>query len=202
MVGAALVCVASLVYLVWRTRAAGTRTLHAAPAGEGWRGVVHAFGKDMLPWEKESIRGNPLTFAAGALYHAGIFAALVWVLWRALLPEAGGPHAALPCAALAGALAGVALLVKRAVRPELRALSVPDDYGANLLVDGFLLLVFLASLFPRLEPVLLVWTTLLLLYAPVGKIRHCAYFFYTRILYGAFLGRRGVFPPPSRGGVR
>ena len=199
VVGAAFVSGGSLIYLVWRTRSAGTRPLHSEPAGESWRGVVHAFGKDMLPWEKESIRRNPLTFLAGALYHTGILAAFTCVFWRVVLPGADLPLPALRYAALAGALAGMALLVKRAVRPELRALSVPDDYGANLMVDGFLLLVFLESLRPRLEPVLLVWTSLLLLYVPVGKIRHCFYFFYTRILYGSFLGRRGVFPPPSTG---
>lgn len=199
VVGAAFVCGCSLIYLVWRTRAAGTRPLYSEPAGESWRGVAHAFGRDMLPWEKESIRRNPLTFLAGALYHAGVLAAFTSVFWRVLLPGADLPLPALSYAALAGALAGMALLVKRAVRPELRALSVPDDYGANLMVDGFLLLVFLESLRPQLEPALLVWTSLLLLYVPVGKIRHCFFFFYTRVLYGSFLGRRGVLPPPATG---
>jgi len=32
------------------------------------------------------------------------------------------------------------------------------------------------------------------LYIPVGKIRHCFFFFYSRILFGLFYGRRGVLP--------
>jgi len=197
VLGTALASACSLVYLVWRTRSTGSRPLISAPAGGRWPGVVHAFGRDMLPWEKESIRLNPLTFLGGALYHLGVFVAVIYVLLSVLLPGVHPPAVPLRLAAAAGVLAGLALLLKRFVKPELRVLSVPDDYGANLMVDAFLLLALAESFFPRLEPVLLVWTSVLFLYAPVGKIRHCFFFFYTRILYGSFLGRRGVFPPTS-----
>ena len=197
VLGTALASAGSLVYLVWRTRSVGDRPLNSAPAGKRWPGVVHAFGRDMLPWEKESIRLNPLTFLGGALYHLGVFVGVLYVLVRVLLPGVHLPAVALRLAVAVGVLAGLALLLKRVVKPELRVLSVPDDYGANLMVDAFLLLALAESYIPRLEPVLLVWVSLLFLYVPVGKIRHCFFFFYTRILYGAFLGRRGVFPPPS-----
>jgi hypothetical protein len=36
---------------------------------------------------------------------------------------------------------------------------------------------------------------LLLVYAPLGKIRHCLFFFSTRSQLGAFFGRRGTYPP-------
>jgi hypothetical protein len=34
-------------------------------------------------------------------------------------------------------------------------------------------------------------------YVPLGKIRHCLYFFFSRIFFGKFFGRRAVFPHPA-----
>jgi hypothetical protein len=34
-------------------------------------------------------------------------------------------------------------------------------------------------------------------YVPLGKIRHCLYFFFSRIFFGKFFGRRGVLPHPE-----
>jgi hypothetical protein len=35
----------------------------------------------------------------------------------------------------------------------------------------------------------------LFLYVPLGKIRHCFFFFAARCHMGAHFGRRGTFPP-------
>jgi hypothetical protein len=34
-------------------------------------------------------------------------------------------------------------------------------------------------------------------YVPLGKIRHCLYFFFSRTFFGKFFGRRAVFPHPE-----
>src|SRR6266540_2111926 len=34
-------------------------------------------------------------------------------------------------------------------------------------------------------------------YVPFGKIRHCLYFFFSRLFFGKFFGRRAVFPHPA-----
>jgi hypothetical protein len=96
---------------------------------------------------------------------------------------------------LAGGAAGCALLAKRILNRELRGLSCPDDYVSNLLSTGFALLAFLASFGPQLTGLWLAEAVLLLVYAPMGKIRHCVFFFSTRYHLGAFFGRRGTFPP-------
>lgn len=96
---------------------------------------------------------------------------------------------------MAGGLAGFTLLAKRLVKPELRGLSSPDDFVSNLLSSLFALLACLATYLPSLAGLWLGEAILLLLYAPVGKIRHCLFFFTTRYHLGAFFGRRGTYPP-------
>jgi len=34
-------------------------------------------------------------------------------------------------------------------------------------------------------------------YVPLGKIRHCLYFFFSRLFFGKFFVRRSVFPHPG-----
>ena len=43
-------------------------------------------------------------------------------------------------------------------------------------------------------------TVVLALYAPLGKIRHCVFFFLARGLFGARLGRRGIITSALHGG--
>jgi hypothetical protein len=153
----------------------------------------------MAPWAKESASRHPLGYGAGIVYHLGAFAGLGYLTVRAAAPAAApGPLWLWRALLAAGLAAGLFLLVKRSVDPALRRLSVPDDYAANGLVDLFLALALASSWTPAAEPGFLAAGILLLLYIPVGKIRHCAYFFYSRALYGAQFGRRGTFPPGSR----
>ena len=196
----ALFCLAALIGLVRRTRAAGKNEFFSAPRTGSLGGVVYAFGRGMMPWEKESAGKHLPTFGGGILYHAAIFLALFYLSWIMVHPPVRTDLLPVFRLALAaGAAAGSALLVKRLVRPHLRRLSCPDDYAANLLVDLFLLLALAHTFRPALEPWLLLAAILLFLYMPLGKIRHCFFFFYTRILFGAFFGRRGVYPhPPSQ----
>jgi len=109
--------------------------------------------------------------------------------------RARGLLAALGIAALAGALAGLALLVRRAVTPWLRGMSHPDDYASNLLATGFAGLAAFWAVNPALEAPFAAAAMALLFYLPLGKIRHCVFFFATRWQAGVFFGRRGVWPP-------
>ncbi len=193
-------CLIALTVMVLRTRALGKKIYFSVARGGTGAGVAYAFGKGMLPWEKESVLRHLLTFSGGVVYHAAIFMALLYLFWIVVFPP--GParfliffRLALAC----GSAVGAALLIKRLIQPHLRGLSCPDDYFANLFVDLFLLLALGHSFRPALEPWLLLAAILLFLYIPVGKIRHCFFFFYTRLLFGVFFGRRGIFPqPPSQ----
>ena len=188
----------ALALLALRTRAWGRRTLHAPPAGDAAAGARYAFTKGMLPQAKESVRTHLPSYAAGVVFHAGVFAAfgllaagLAGVAPGSALVRLGGAVAG------AGALAGLGLLGKRVASPVLRGLSSPDDYAANLLTTTFAALAAVAAFLPGARAAWLVAGAALLVYVPVGTIRHCLLFFPARYEMGRFFGRRGTFPPAA-----
>lgn len=199
----------AMVSLTWMT--IGTRSFrsdprYAQPRGNRLTGILYAFGPAMMPWHKESAGRHLATYLLGIFYHTGIFAGILSLLLHVFDAVPGTITVRIIQVALAiGTFAGILLLLKRTVSPVLRAISCPDDYVSNILVDGFLVLGLLVSLG---QPLATAWygiSIALFLYMPLGKIRHCAFFFTTRILHGIFFGRRGVFPGVSRineGGTR
>jgi nitrate reductase gamma subunit len=203
--GAALaffICVAILSLEIVETFSFGKRPLYAQPKASSVRGVLYAFGRGMMPWEKESAEKHPLTYLAGVAYHAGIFAALFYLFCVALFVQLGVLVLSLVRFLLIlGFLSGSGLLLRRAFVLSMRKLSCPDDYAANLIVDAFLLSAAIDTYFGsaiRLANttwLLLLVSIIMFLYIPLGKIRHCFFFFYIRVLLGQFYGRRGVLPP-------
>lgn len=190
-----IISVVSLSIQVLQTFSFGRRRLHSNAEGSRSSGIRYALGRGMMPWEKESAAKHLPTYVAGMIYHAGIFAAIIC----ALLLAAGirPPDAAatvLRILLAAGFLMGAGLLLKRIVNPKMRSISCPDDFVSNLLVDGFVFSGLLSSWFPGATPVFLILAILTFFYMPVGKIRHCFFFFYSRILFGSYFGRRGVLP--------
>lgn len=185
-------CAAALALEFRRAKAFGMRRLFAPPAGDPKAGALYAFTKGMAPQAKESVRLNPLSYLAGVLYHCGVFGAFTLLALR--LADIPGPKF-LAFAALLGALSGMALLGKRILKAHLRGLSCPDDFISNLLATAFAALGGASVLGPSFRQAFLASAILLLVYIPLGKIRHCVFFFSTRYHSGAFFGRRGVFPP-------
>jgi hypothetical protein len=194
VLASAAVCLAGLAWQVVRTLRFGRRGDPSVPSGSATAGVLYAFGPGMAPWAKESARAHLLTWIAGVLYHLAVFAAAILlaivvaglypnpdviVVWRIILAV--------------GLAAGLGLFFKRLLSAALAPISCPDDFASNLMVDGFLALA-LAATWEAAVPSFLIWSAALLLYIPVGKIRHCFFFFYTRLLFGRFFGRRGVLP--------
>jgi hypothetical protein len=193
----------SLLLLTWqsiRTARFGKRPLFSRAAGQAGKGVIYAFGQGMMPWEKESARRHLPTYAAGMVYHGGIFSAIGWCFSRVFqLPLPGFVVGALQILMALGVLVGIGLLFKRLLKLPLRSISFPDDYLSNILVDVFLLSALLSTLSDRILPVFFVLAVITFLYMPLGKIRHCFFFFYSRILFGCYFGRRGVFPHQETG---
>jgi hypothetical protein len=193
---AAVFCLATLTFLVGRTLAVGRREYLSAPRGYAGNGIIYAFGRGMV--EKESVSLHLPTFVGGVLYHGAVFAAFLYLFWTVLFPGTVLLLKVFRIVLLAGAVVGLSLLFKRASKPHLRRLSCPDDFFANLFVDAFLLLAFVHTLLPSVEPALFVVAALLFLYIPLGKIRHCFFFFATRLAFGLHYGRRGALPGSSR----
>lgn len=167
----------------------------AAPRGRASLGIAYALGRGLLPWEKESARLHLAAYLGGVMYHLGIFAGF-GILLALTFDLTLGPliRTVLQLVSAAGLAAGIGLLAKRALKPQSRFLSAPDDFGANIFVDVFLAGSFAASFRPGLAPAFLIYSIFLLIYIPAGKIRHCFFFFFSRIFFGRFFGRRGTLP--------
>lgn len=188
-------CLLALTWQIIRTLRFGKKVDPSIPSGSGVEGIFYAFGRGMMPWAKESARAHLPTWIAGVIYHIAVFFALTEVgfLMAGLLPPPG-PALVIGIVLAAGLVCGLGLMAKRLVTPPLMAISCPDDYIANLLVNGLFLISILSLRWTWVVPLLLLWSIYLFLYIPFGKIRHCFFFFYTRLLFGRHFGRRGVLP--------
>lgn len=191
---AAVWAILALVFLRLNAKSYGKRTLYSKPAGDPAKGVLYAFTKGMLPWAKESVMMNLPSYAAGMAFHAGVFSAFGLLLAALLgLELPSFPLLFARAFTLAGAIGGFSLFAKRLMKAQLRGLSCPDDFISNLLSSSFALLAFTWTFSPAIEGVWMAEAALLLVYAPLGKIRHCLFFFTTRYHLGAFFGRRGSY---------
>jgi nitrate reductase gamma subunit len=193
------ISIVSLIILVLKTFSFGKRELYAAPKGNVSKGIVYAFGKGMMPWEKESAVNHLPSYIGGILYHIGVFAALLYLFFAIVSID-------LPNFVIfflrglfqVGFISGVALLFKRIFSPAMRTLSCPDDFAANIIIDIFVISALFHTFFQEITPLFFLTAIIMFLYIPLGKIRHCFFFFYIRILFGIFYGRRDVFPPKPR----
>lgn len=175
-----------------------------APArGSAGAGVLYAFTRAFAPTAKESAALHLPSYLAGVGYHLGIFAALLRLV-VSLLPVAVPANANIILTVVLGLglVCGLALLGKRALDGTVRGISVPEDFLANLLVDLTLAVGLAASLDHELMPWFQVTGAVLLLYAPLGKLRHVVFLLASRRWSGAYFGRRGVRPNPRAGAGR
>ena len=187
-----------------RAARAGLPGLHAPAAGAASRGILYGFTGAMLPSRKESVSRHPLSFAAGVLLHLGIAASFLSVLASMLVAPAAFPAGGVALAAAAGTglAAGLFLLAKRFASPDLRTISPPDDYVANLAIGALLAsaVAFWSGALPGAA--LRIVAALVLFYVPLGKLRHAVFFFLARADLSARLGLRGVYPPRGGGDVQ
>jgi hypothetical protein len=173
------------------------------PAGTTGGAIRYAFTGAMSPAKKESAFLHLPTYIAGLLYHTGTFLGF-FLFFFFLLERFPSDLLAIIITFFFAvtSLCGLSILIKRMVKRELRSLSNPDDFISNLLVTSFQLLTFMVLLihvarlsgFPELQPAYYLVFSLLMLYTPVGKLRHMIYFFAARYHLGHFFGRRGVWP--------
>jgi hypothetical protein len=173
----------------------------STPKGDPKLGIAYAFTLGMAPWAKESTRRHALAYLRGVGFHLGIFLGLGVLLispWMAQLPV--NLRQLLAILTGTGALLGLVGFTARLIEPNLKVLSTPDDYTAVFLVSLFLATASLALLSPDLCPLFWSASAVMLVYAPMSKIRHCIYFAYSRLFFGKFVGSRGVLPHSQQPG--
>jgi hypothetical protein len=158
-------------------------------------GIRYAFTTGMLPWAKESTRIHRLAYLRGIGFHVGIFAAIGTVLmspwWRFLPPFLSWT---LFWVLVSGAVLGAAGGIMRIAERNLRGLSLLDDHFAVWLTTLFIEMTALAVLNEGFMIPMYLISAVTFVYVPFGKIRHCLYFFFSRLFFGKFFGRRAVFP--------
>jgi hypothetical protein len=187
------ICVAGLT---WRWRWTARRPLKSdfsTPKGSPQKGALYAFTMGMMPWTKEVVRKKPFPYVRGVAFHMGIFiglGALVISPWWHLLPE--WARLALAVVTGGGAVLGLIGAATRVIEKHLRAISTPDDHASVLIVNIFLATTCIALLQSTWLPTMYIVSAVMLIYIPMGKIRHCIYFFFSRLFYGQFVGRRAV----------
>lgn len=194
-IGTATLVVLYLLRLAVLLRRRRARDLASNPKGSVWRGTLDALVTIVAPWKMESTRKHWMRYVEFVVFHAGVFAniALSFVIAYApgvLSRPARGVTFALLGAALA---AGGLRLYRRAARPDMRAISTPDDYIALGMVLLFLVTGLLSLVGWRPGTIAyFVVAALFLVYEPFSKIRHYIYYPFARYFYGATAGRRGV----------
>lgn len=193
VIAGVVICIAGLAGR-WRwTAGRPFKADLSTPKGSPQKGALYAFTMGMMPWTKEVVRKKPFPYVRGVAFHMGIFiglAALVVSPWWHLLPE--WARLALAAATGGGALLGLIGAAMRVIEKHLRAISTPDDHASVLIVNIFLATICIALLQSNWMPVMYLVSAVMLVYIPMGKIRHCIYFFFSRFFYGQFVGRRAV----------
>ena len=162
-------------------------------------GIQYAFTTGMMPWAKEATRIHMIAYLRGIGFHVGIFAALgalivspFWNSLPALLSQI------LFRVLMLGAILGAAGGIMRLLEHNLRGLSLPNDHFAVWLTTIFIATVALAMSNEAFMAPMYIVSAIMFVYVPLGKIRHCLYFFFSRVFFGKFFGRRAVFPHPQR----
>ena len=161
-------------------------------------GITYAFTAGMMPWAKESTRIHMIAYLRGIGFHIGIFTAIAVVIlspfWGVLPPFLSG---LLSWLLVLGAALGVAGGMMRIAEHNLRNLSLPDDHFAVWLTTLFIAVTGLALVNQAFLIPMYMVSAITFIYIPLGKIRHCLYFFFSRLFFGKFFGRRAVFPHPG-----
>jgi hypothetical protein len=193
---ASVICLAALLSHFVRLVRLGVPSDFSVPAGDSRKAVLYSFTGAMSPGKKESAYLHLPTYVAGIIYHLGTFLAfscIPFIIRTGTLPHVLSVF--FTGILLVSSACGIGVAVKRIVKKALRHLSNPDDYLSNLLVTVFQLTTagVLANVAPL--PWYYIILSALLLYIPMGKLKHLLYFFAARIHLAYFFGRRGIWPP-------
>ncbi len=204
----AALCFMTVVYLLrirWflrfkagRERQAPTGSFGSAPR----LAIISSWANIGMPWAMESTRSKILLYLQFVFFHLGVAAAIALSF---IIPYAPGILLNAMAVAVfqlvigAAFLVGLYRIVRRVIKPYMRAISSPDDYFSLILLTVWLAQAFLAvpNNIERGEGPMTAYffvTAFFLIYVPFSKISHYLYYPFTRYYLGKTMGRRGVYP--------
>jgi len=169
------------------------------PKGSAARGVLLSFGSVFWPWSMESTRKHLAVYVEFALFHIAVAIAIAGTFIVPYAPQWLTPPVVYTstCFLAIGFVAGLVRIRRRLVKPEMRAISTPDDYFAVTIITVYFATaiwgLFIQSYWGMVAYFGL--TAFLLVYVPVSKVSHYLYMPFTRFYYGHLFGRRGVTAP-------
>lgn len=192
------VCIVSLAYHIFRLMRYGNPNDFSKPLGNTQKAIRYSFTGAMSPARKESAFLHLPTYTAGILYHIGTFlSAFLFILFLLKYEPSRFTGYVILAFLLVSGISGLAILIKRLANKKLRYLSNPDDYISNFMVTSIHFFTAFVLYYPMAFPAYFIATGILLLYLPLGKLRHTVYFFAARYHLGLFYGWRGTWPPKS-----
>ena len=168
---------------------------------------IYSYTTAMVPNHKESAYLHIPTFTAGIFFHIGIFISLAVFIFSFFVDTEIFRHWLVLAILLLlllfmlvlGAFSGFLLFIKRMFSHKLKDLSTIDDYLSNFLSTLFQLSTGFYLVFGEMFAVYYyISASILLLYLPMGKLRHVIYFFAARYQLGFFYGWRNSWPPSSK----
>ncbi len=195
------ICLAACLWHFFRLIRLGRPKDLSRKSGNIPGALVYSYTTAMSPANKESAYLHLPTYIGGIFFHIGTFVGLALFIvfffaYPFLFPL--GLTWALSIILLVSIISGIILFIKRFTVPKVRKLSHPDDYISNLLTTLFQLFTLIYLLLDHSFVVYYyLFASLLLLYIPVGKLRHVVYFFAARYHLGFFYGWRNAWPPKN-----
>ena len=175
------------------------------PKGDLVKGVIDAFLTLVMPWKVESARKHWTKYVEFILFHLGLVGSIslvytiTWFRDFVRLPLVSGIYVAF---ILIGLAVGIARFIRRFTKPDLRIISVFDDYFSlfMLLIFNFTGALSLMDVFGWVSVGTAVVASyanftiagLFLIYAPFSKIHHYLYYPFARFFYGSEQSRKGI----------
>lgn len=191
------ICSVSCLYHFLRIVKLGNPVEYSGKRGDVNSAVFYSFTGAMSPKKKESAYLHLPTYLAGLLYHIGTFLSifLFFMFLFDVIPGMRWMSVTLIGFLLVTSICGFAILIKRIIKKELLAISNPDDFISNILVTLFQMMTIVVLFEQYLFAGYFVVAGILLLYLPLGKLKHTIYFFAARYHLAYFYGWRDVWPP-------
>ncbi|MFM8322916.1 MAG: hypothetical protein ACKOC5_18555 [Chloroflexota bacterium] len=186
----------------WKHQAAADKVGRAAGLGRAFLSGLLVL--PFIPGVKGAFRRKPVIYAAGGLFHLGLFSVVLFSKthmtalksmlgfgWPAL------PPAVIPWLSAIGIVAMLALLINRLADPVLRLISGPSEWLNWLLVflpmlTGFVLARKLLLAYEVSFTIHMLLVDLLLVWIPLSRISHFVFYFFSRAIHGVEFQTRRV----------
>lgn len=176
-------------------------------SGSTTKGIIYSNTSAMLPQNKESAYMHLPTYSAGIIFHLGTFLSfLIFILsffcfFNRWISSDDMIHFIIPACLVVSTACGVILFIKRTLKKDLKKLTNADDYLSNAFTTLFQLFTMLYLFLPThlcIVNCYYIFTAILFLYMPIGKLKHLLYYFAARYHLGYFYGWRNVWPSSKK----